>query len=173
MANVNQGTERVMQGAGRLSDVLGRMAAASRVAVVGDGIRAAVVPIETTMKALCPIRKTKPSGRKALQPGEMRKSIKSKIVEYPQTGHVVGIIGPSGRAGRVAHLVEFGHLQVAPLKGRTIRKGTARDTKNGTTHVPPKPFIRPAILNTLGEQSQAFVAGATAGYMKALNQANS
>lgn len=55
--------------------------------------------------------------------------------------------GPDGRTrvpANYAHLVEFGHAKVKPVKGTSIRKKTA--TSIG--FVPAKPFLRPAIENT-------------------------
>lgn len=171
MPNRNRGTDRYVQGAGELANRLASMAEQARSVVVAAGVAAAVLPVEDAMIGYCPVRSdTVKVGRRKLQPGEMKASIRSKVVAYPNDGRAVGLVGPSGRAGRVAHLVEFGHLVVAPNKGQTIRRGNATIAANGVTHVPPHPFIRPAVLTTLPIQAAAFAEAAEAEYLKSTQQ---
>ena len=161
-------TTRLVQGADALRAALANMRQEAQTSVITEGVRAAVVPVETAQVALCPVRPDLPKSSRRLKPGEMKASIRSKVVSYPSNAKAVGIIGPGSRAGRVAHLVEFGHLTTSSQKGETIRKGTARAARNGTTHVPPHPFIRPSVQNTLAAQATAFRAGATAAYVASI-----
>lgn len=138
---------------------------------VTEGVAGALEPIYVAQVSYCPVRADLPSSAKELAPGEMKASIRKKLISYPRTGKAVGLVGPTGRAGKVAHLVENGHLAVAPIKRTSIRKGTAKAARNGTTHVPPHPFIRPSVLNTLGAQAAAFTSKAAVVYVKVVGQA--
>jgi len=129
--------------------------------IVSWGVQAALQPIYVAQVALCPVRTEKKLRRRDLRPGEMKASIRKKLVVYKPSGKVVGLVGPSGRAKYVAHLVEFGHLVVAPIKGTSIRKGTAKVARNGVQRVPPHPFIRPSVLNTIPAQAAAFTSKAS------------
>lgn len=162
-------TERYVSGSGELQAALARMAAAAQTEVITAGVRAAIVPILGAQIALCPVRTdtSSPKGNK-LKPGEMKESIRGKVVSYPADAKAVGLVGPTGRAKRVAHLVEFGHLATSSKKGQTIRRGTAQAAGNGTTHVPAHPFIRPSVRNTLTAQSEAFRAGMLVPYLAAV-----
>jgi hypothetical protein len=80
--------------------------------------------------------------------GALRDSIDFTIRNYPAKNKAVLIAGPKSRFSRggrrpskYAHLVEFGHIAVAPAKGTSRRKKTAR----GISFVPAKPFMRPAV----------------------------
>lgn len=157
---------RYVTGTPELAAALANIGRAAQTTIIMEGVEAAVEPIQDTMVGLCPIRTDSAHlGKKKLQPGEMKASIRSKVVGYPNSGKAVGLVGPSGRAGRVVHLVEFGHLVAAPRKGHTIRRGNAIAASNGSTYVPPHPFIRPAVLTTLGAQGAAFTRGATGAYL--------
>jgi hypothetical protein len=157
---------RYVTGTPELAAALAHMAKEAQTTIIMEGVTAAIEPIQDTMVGLCPIRTdtVKVNGRK-LQPGEMKASIRTKVIGYPSSGKAVGLVGPADRAGLVAHLVEFGHLVAAPRKGHTIRRGNAIAARNGRTHVAAKPFIRPAVLTTLGAQGAAFTRGATEAYL--------
>lgn len=157
-------TTRHFQGAGELSAALRKLGDGA-LEVLEAGVRAALDPIEEAMIRLAPIRPNEPRSRRKLRRGEMKESIRRKIVPYQATRTVVGLVGPSGRAGRVAHLVEYGHIMTSSVKGKTIRKGTAEAAKNGTQVVSPRPFIRPAVYSTLGAQGARFAAGANAKFV--------
>ena len=80
--------------------------------------------------------------------GALRDSIDYTVRQYPEHGKVVVVVGPKRRFRRgknnpnkYAHLVEFGHVAVKPVKGSKIRKGTAQKI----THVPAHPFMRPGV----------------------------
>lgn len=168
MANKYSITRHV-EGADDLARALAGMAAAAQTAVITEGVVAAVQPIRAVQVAICPVRTDRAGiSPKKLQPREMKASIRAKVVSYPEQAKAVGLVGPSGRAKKVTHLVEFGHLVVAPVKGKTIRRGNAREAKNGVTHVPPNPFIRPSVYNTLSAQGRAFRAAAGAAYLKSV-----
>lgn len=74
--------------------------------------------------------------------GKLRRSIDYTIGIIPEAHIAYGVVGPRSRSqgNRYAHLVEFGHVAVAPRKGKTRRKGNARDI----SYVAARPFIRPA-----------------------------
>ncbi len=95
------------------------------------------VPAETladVMRRLAPV-----------DSGDLRASIGSVVGFVPSKNLGYAVVGPRRRSRgtptKYAHLVEFGHVAVAPRKGAKRRKGSARDI----TFVPPKPFVRPAV----------------------------
>lgn len=141
--------------------------------MVAEGVGRAIEVVAEAMIALCPIRPDLPKSKKALRPGEMRGSITIKVISY-RSGVTTGLAGPSGRAGPVAHLVEFGHIIVHPQAGftRRGRKHKAQGAFNGVERVPPHPFIRPALTNTLSQQSQAFYDGAYEIYVEKIDELN-
>lgn len=80
--------------------------------------------------------------------GALRQSIDFLVKTYAKNGSVVAIVGPKRqyrlngrRPTKYAHLVEFGHVTVAPEKGKTIRKENARKI----SFVAPRPFMRVAV----------------------------
>lgn len=139
--------------------------------MVAEGVGRAIEVVSNAMVSLCPVRPDIPKSKDALRPGEMRGSIAIKVVSY-KSGVTVGLAGPTGRGARVAHLVEFGHIVVHPQAGYTVRgrKHKAQGAFNGVERVPPHPFIRPAITNTLSQQAQAFYEGAYEIYTEKLNE---
>jgi hypothetical protein len=90
--------------------------------------------------------------------GQLARSIDYRTEVYPQQHRVVAIVGPRARSAgsRKAHLVEFGHIAVAPRKGKTIKKGTAKSI----TYVAARPFMRPAV-ETYGAYIATPLASAT------------
>lgn len=139
--------------------------------MVAEGVGRAIEVVSNAMVSLCPVRPDVPKSKEALRPGEMRGSITIKVVSY-RSGITVGLAGPTGRGARVARLVEFGHIIVHPQAGYTVRgrKYKAKAAFNGEERVPPHPFIRPAVTNTLTQQSQAFYEGAYEIYTEKLNE---
>jgi len=144
-------------------------------------------------RVLAPVlRSAKRHAKKSERTGALKNSLTTKVVEYPSTGKVVGLVGPdrgyypagkritkvaasfkgADRPSKYAHLIEFGHHVVAPVKGTNRRKKTAKPAKSGTKWVEAKPFIRPAVLDTHNEQAAAWVEGIKIGFEKALAKAN-
>ncbi len=161
-------------GGGALAQALANMAEDARLGVIVAGVTAAVKPIRTAMVAYCPIRidlEIGYSGKK-LRPGEMQASIRDKVVAYPRDAKAVGLIGPTGRAKRVAHLVENGHIVAKAVKGKTIRRGTARATTHGMKFVPGKHFIKRSMLTTLDEQATRFTQAAADVYLNSVENAS-
>jgi hypothetical protein len=73
-----------------------------------------------------------------------------------------------------AHLVEYGHVAVAPVKGSSLR--VPKKPRAGWTAakaagwVPAKPFIRPAVVTTTQQQADGFYRGIERGWNKAVNK---
>jgi HK97 gp10 family phage protein len=158
-----------------------------------DGIRATLqkLPVETQTKVMAVAlkRAAAPVVRvaKALAPkrtGALRSSITS-IVKKGRNGNSYAVIGPArGRfsggkrigakdsaaaadmPANYAHLVEFGHHAVRPVKGAMRRKGTA----SGIRFVPAKPFMRPALISSKGASFAALAEGVAEGIDKALQR---
>lgn len=82
--------------------------------------------------------------------GNLARSIGVVVGYVPKKNVAYAVVGPrrrsAGRPTRYAHLVEFGHVAVKPIKGTRRRKGNAKDI----TFVPPKPFVRPAVQSYAG-----------------------
>jgi len=74
------------------------------------------------------------------------------------------------RPANYAHLVEFGHAVVAPKAGTSLRKRTATQAKNGRTHVPAKPFLRPAVLTAKSAIGRELAAGISAELQRQLRR---
>jgi HK97 gp10 family phage protein len=99
--------------------------------------------MQSVMRTLAPI-----------ETGALRRSIDYKILSYPSSGVAVAVVGVKSkyrsngrRPSKYAHLVEYGHIAVKPIKGATIRKKRRRWIKaQKVTFVAPQPFVRPAIL---------------------------
>ena len=175
---------------GRLKFVTGHDRLSAALNGLPDEMRGKV--LERATKRACGVIEVsaKRYAKRSEDTGALRASLTTKVVVYPKSGKAVGLVGPdkayyvgkkkAGRLGRLllratrpawyAHLVEYGHHVVAPVKGTAIKKGTAKPASNGKTWVAPKPFIRPAVLTTQGQQGAEFFAGMDAGYRLALRK---
>lgn len=162
-----------VSGGVELSAALANMAEDARLGVIQAAVTAAVVPIKRAMIINCPIRTDEEiTNEKKLRPGEMRLSIREKIIPYPRDAKVVGLVGPTGRAKRVTHLVENGHIVAKAVKGKTIRRGNARATMRGIKFVPGKHFIKRSMLTTMEEQSARFSQAAADVYLNSVQNAS-
>ncbi len=93
------------------------------------------------------------------------------LVIGPRTD-IVGV-GPDGRKrwpAKYAHLVELGHFQVQPVKGKTRRHGTAQAAASGKDFVPGRPFLGPAVNGSRDAIKAAFLRELAAGQVKAANR---
>jgi bacteriophage HK97-gp10 putative tail-component len=160
------------------SDFMKRLPRELRVSALHEGMKGAVKPIVAAAKR---------NAQRSVRTGALRNSITSKTKNYPHSGKCVGLVGPARgyfRAGKklrkdtdrrgaespshYAHLVELGHHAVHPTKGSSLRKGTALPAKSGTAWVPAKPFLRPAAISTVSQQSKGFYAGIKKGIEKVI-----
>lgn len=92
--------------------------------------------------------------------GALRDSIDYKTMVYNKTNKVVVIVGVKSRfrkngrrPSNYAHLVEFGHIAVKPVKGTAIRPRRGKQAAQKITYVAAKPFMRPGV-----ETFKAFAA---------------
>ena len=69
-----------------------------------------------------------------------------------------------------AHLVEYGHNVVAPIKGTTRRKNAAKSAANGKAWVAAKPFLRPALMASESAVIGEMAAGVQDGIAKQLKR---
>jgi len=147
--------------------------------ILREGMKELVKPIEIAAKRFA---------RRSRDTGALEASITSKVANYPRSGKAVGLVGPDRNyyskgkrvRGRLtallarnqrkpanyAHLIEYGHVAVAPKKGTTRRKGTAQDVG----FVAPRPFIRPAVATTQAQQAEGFYRGIERGWNKAVEK---
>jgi HK97 gp10 family phage protein len=111
---------------------LEELAAALAEDVAAAAIETAGKKLKWLMQAYTPV-----------ETGKLRRSIDYTVGIVPIKHLAYAVIGPrSGSAGnKYAHLVEFGHIAVAPRKGTSLRHHSAR----AINFVPPRPFIRPAV----------------------------
>lgn len=126
--------------------------------------------------------------RRSERTGALRESI-GAIVKKGKKGGVYAVVGPrrgyyrGGKAlkkgadrrgadqpANYAHLVEFGHVAVAPIKGTTRRKKTARGPQSGPRFVSPKPFMRPALLASADRVEAEMAEGVAAGIERQLKR---
>lgn len=119
--------------------------------------------------------------------GALRESITHKVIARRKKAHAVALVGPDRkyfhrgkgvakgalvpdgavRPSRYAHLIEYGHHVVAPTKGTSLRKGTAKTPAEGKKKwVPAKPFMRPAVIMARQEVAAAFRDGLARGILK-------
>lgn len=127
---------------GNTAAVLTNLDIALRGKALVSALRKSGRPVVSRAKSLAPKggeRKGRKAGKKHL-----RDTITSVVRDYGETK--VLVVGPAYPAGAHGHLVEFGTV--------------ARKHKSGkrTGAMPPRPFLRPAVEATLGEQKAAFEA---------------
>lgn len=152
-----------------------------RAHILGSATRAGIQPIKIAAKRYA---------KRSERTGALRDSITDKVKVYERRAIAVGLVGPERgyyRKGRklgknadrrgadspshYGHLVELGHHVVAPVKGTSIRKGTAKGPAEGKKKwVPAKPYLRPAGLTTRGQQSEEFYRGLNRGINAARNR---
>jgi hypothetical protein len=165
-------------GASELTDALRQISDAVRSDVLAAGLREVVKPVLISAKRYA---------RRSERTGALQESLTTKVINYPSNGKAVGLVGPdksyyrkgkkvsrnvasfagADRPANYAHLIEYGHRAVAPKKGATIRKKTAKVSG----WVPAKPFLRPAVLTTRSEQGAAFYRGIQKGFASAVRKA--
>lgn len=66
-----------------------------------------------------------------------------------------------------AHLVEFGHFVVRPVRGTSRRKNTSVSADSGRQFVAARPFLRPAIAGSKNEVKARLIQGINQGLQKA------
>jgi len=165
-------------GANELSAALRGISDEVRAFVLQEGLTEAAQPVLVAAKRFA---------KRSERTGALRESLTVKVKNYPADGKAVALVGAdknyyrkgkkvskisasvlgADRPSNYAHLVEFGHHAVAPKKGKTIRKKTA----TVTGWVPPKPFLRPALMTTQSEQAAGFFKGIERGFTKAVTKA--
>ena len=173
---------KLVSGMGKLSQLLKDLPLAVRERVLLAATDAAIQPIKTWAKRFA---------KRSERTGALRNSIIAKTKSYAGGLVVVGLVGPDrnyyvrgakltvrngllrgatssgvSRPANYAHLIEYGHHTVASIKGTTRRKKTAIPTRSGTTWVQPKPFLRPAVLQSRTEQIAAFERSASRGLQR-------
>lgn len=170
-------TAKLVKGTENLTAALRALTQGMRQEVLLEGMRELCKPIEVAAKRFA---------KRSEDTGALRASITIKTVNYPKNGKAVGLIGPdravrrgknkAGRLGQIfagarrpskyAHLVEYGHVAVAPKKGTSLKKKTASVATGGKAggFVPAKPFIRPAVATTKAQQEQGFHRGLERGW---------
>ena len=160
---------RNVKGLGQLSACLQALQEDMRAKILEEGVKAAIQPI---------LRAAKQNLRRSVRTGALYASMTTKTKSYPRNGKAVGLVGPdrgyyngqakagklgalyAGRPSNYAHLIEYGHVVVHPKKGETLRNKTA----SSIGWVQPRPFIRPAIITTSGEQGRAFASAIAEGF---------
>lgn len=172
-------TFRHVTGITQLTEVLHMVPMDMAGEILGRAVAEAIKPIEIAAKRFA---------RRSEETGALRESITHKVKVYPQTGKAVGLVGPDRayysrgkklkgalsvlaagnrrKPANYAHLVEYGHVAVAPRKGTTRRKRTATDVG----FVPAKPFIRPAVLTTTAQQLEGFTRGIEIGLNESIRK---
>jgi hypothetical protein len=169
-------TYRHITGITQLREVLALLPADMAGEILGRATKEAIQPIKVAAKRFA---------KRSEDTGALRASITDKVKVYPQSGKAVGLVGPdrayyrrgkkvgklgalfwSNKPANYAHLVEYGHVAVAPKRGTSLRKNTARRVG----FVPAKPFIRPAVVTTLAEQIAAFTRGIEIGLNESIRK---
>ena len=165
---------KFVKGIGDLSAVLRALPDAMRGTILEAGVKRACKPVEVAAKRYA---------KRSERTGALREAITTKTINYKKNGVAVGLVGPdrayyrkgkkqgklgalfgADRPANYAHLVEYGHHIVSPVKGKTRRKKNAVAAKNGATWVAAKPFIRPAVATTTAAQGAEFFRGIAEGY---------
>ena len=167
MASKTTIIHRHVTGIGELSAVLQAIPREMRSKILAAAVGEAAKPVVIAAKRFA---------KRSERTGTLRDSIGHVVRNYEYNGRAVAIIGPinghvvvriNGRSEKIspvkyAHLVEFGHHAVKPIKGTQRRKGTAHDVK----WVKAKPFMRPAVATTAAEVSRKLTEGIGRGIEK-------
>lgn len=94
-----------------------------------------------------------PADKPHLKP--LWKTIGQVVKSYKSGAVWVAIVGPKRPGGAHGHLIEGGHKVYARgPKGRSAR-GQKKPIRSGTSYVPGKEFMAPAVDSTLSAQDQA------------------
>lgn len=147
--------------ANELSRALNLIPAAMRADILAPAVGAAAEPIKSAMRRLAP-----------KDTGALEASIDKKVISDAHKGTAAALVGPdrnyyrggkalgkgddrrgAARPANYAHLVEFGHVAVAPIKKTSRRKKTALEVG----FVPPRPFIRPGFAAGEAEAQRILV----------------
>lgn len=123
-----------------------------------------IMAVAVTRAAKPLVDTAKMFARRSERTGALKESI-GAVVKKGKRGGVYAVVGPrrgyykggkklgkgddksgADMPANYAHLVEFGHHVVAPIKNTSRRKKTAKTAKSGATFVAAKPFMRPALL---------------------------
>jgi HK97 gp10 family phage protein len=117
--------------------------------------------------------------------GALSASIDSDIRRDKRRGSAYAIVGPTrdafkagkrikggstrgaARPANYAHLVEFGHLKVKPIKGTSLRKKTAILVAG---LVAARPFLRPAFVAGASLAGAEFAAAIETGIARAVDK---
>ncbi len=110
---------------------LALLEASMRTKVVVKALRLQANVVRDRAKQLAPVGKT----------GNLKKTIKTRLRSYDTVD--LAVVGPEWPEGAHGHLVEFGHEIVS----HGVRTGKRTE---------PKPFLRPAVLETEAEQKAVF-----------------
>jgi HK97 gp10 family phage protein len=114
-------------------------------------VRAGADVITKAMVERAPIGPQKSAKSTALEPGELKADIKTRMFAG-EDGEIFALAGPGEKTAHVARFVEYGHRQVVggsnkvTATGATIGKGTSL-----AEDVPAYPFLRPAYEATVQE----------------------
>lgn len=160
---------RHVEGMGALEAVLQGLPVEVRETILAQAVHKTALPL---------VKWQKRYARRSMRTGALHDSISYKVKKYGNTTTAVAIVGPSRdyyltgnlkdgnlaaggyiRPAHYAHLVEYGHHAVKPIKGTQRRKKTAVAAK--TEWVPAKPFVRPAAFSARAEMAAAFDASVT------------
>lgn len=174
-------THRHVLGVDALTGALRALPEDMRTRTLAAGMKALLQPIKIAAKRYA---------KRSEDTGALRESITDKVVSYPQSARVVGLVGPDRhyysrgirlktgfgrllaadkrRPANYAHLVEYGHVSVQPRKGTSRRRKTAIVSKK--EFVPAKPFLRPAVATTRAQQAEAFATGIARGLNSAIDR---
>lgn len=181
----NSGTYKHVKGIDAHSRALRALSADLRGKILGKAVGEAIAPVLVAAKRFA---------KRSVRTGALRNSLTSKVVVY-DSGVAVGLVGPNkayysggkriskltaavrGQADRpanYAHLVEFGHYQVAGNSaGKTLkRKGRRKASlaRSGKKWVPAKPFLRPAVQTTLAAQEAGWRNGIKKGWEQTIRK---
>lgn len=123
---------------------------ALRESLQGEALRVSVRKASNVMaremRTVAPVLDERTANSTAQEPGVLKGSIRVSV-ERPVAGVVRAVIGPSRKAVRVAHLVEYGHRLVKGGKSRVGPMGPVGPGRE-IGEVPEHPFLRPAFEAT-------------------------
>jgi HK97 gp10 family phage protein len=123
---------------------------------VRDGVRAGGIVIRDAMRLQAPILDHRTAKSTALEPGAIKRDIRSRLRQTDRLGYAQAIIGPRLTA-HVASWVEYGHQLIKRIKAVGARlhvAGGGQGRVIGT--VDPQPFLRPAYEASIEKAKQAF-----------------
>lgn len=147
--------------------------------VLQTALTRAAAPVVKAAKRNAPVRT-----------GALRQSIGTIVKKGKRDGSVYAVIGPrrgyyrQGKAlkktadntgadqpANYGHLVEYGHMAVKPDKGATLREKKRNWKKaRAVRFIPPKPFLRPALMNSKTEVIAEMAKGVAEGMQRQLKR---